>query len=231
MALIDRDAHPERPAARWGRADVLCLAPILALTIWSLVGGGLAISLIGTHPLLFEGLRGSIPAMVSAGGFARVGQLPLWQALAVPLPILCAADPFLYWAGWRYGPRLKNFLIENDVTWRTRMPRLERSFARWGAWAVGFGSLTGASGAFVYVAAGDVRMRLWLFALSDLVGTALRVAAFVALGYFLGKHAVAVAMEVSRYGLWVTLGLLAVIVVGTVVRTRRNLTANAGPPD
>jgi len=231
MAIVEPSTSPERAAPAWGGTDVLCLAPILALTIWSMVGGGLTISLIGTHPLLFESLRGSIPAMVSAGGFARVGQLHLWQALLAPFPILCAADPFLYWAGWRYGPRLKGFLVENDVTWRTRMPRLERSFARWGAWAVGFGSLTGASGAFVYFAAGDVRMRLWLFALSDLLGTALRIIAFVALGYFLGKHAVAVAMQVSKYGLWATLLLVAVIIVGTTVRTRRNLAANAGPRD
>lgn len=231
MALTDRSARPEHFRADWGRVDALCLGPIITFTIWSLLGGGLTISLIGTHPLLFEGLRGSIPAMVSAGGFARVGQVALWQALLVPLPILCGADPFLYWAGWRYGPRLKSFLIENDVSWRERMPRLERSFARWGAWAVAFGSLTGASGAFVYFAAGDVRMRLWLFALSDLAGTLLRVAAFVGLGYFLGKHAVAVAMQVSKYGLWVTLGLVAVIVVGTVLRTRRNLGANAARRD
>ncbi|GAC1342469.1 MAG: hypothetical protein NVSMB29_14180 [Candidatus Dormibacteria bacterium] len=229
MALTDRGAPPERSTTALGRTDALCLAPIILLTIWSLVGGSLTISLIGTHPLLFEGLRGSIPSMVSAGGFARVGQLGLWQALLVPLPILCAADPFLYWAGWRYGPRLKNFLIENDATWRERMPRLERSFARWGAWAVAFGSLTGASGAFVYFAAGDVRMRLWLFALSDLVGTILRVAAFVGLGFFLGQHAVAVALQVSKYGLWVTVALFAVIVIGAVLRTRRNLAAGTGP--
>lgn len=231
MALSDRSASPRQSGRGWGRADVLCLGPILAFSIWTLLGGSLAISLIGTHPLLFEALRGSIPAMVSAGGFAQVGQLAVWQALLAPLPILCAADPFLYWAGWRYGPRLKSFLIENDASWRQRMPRLEHTFARWGAWAVAFGSLTGASGAFVYFAAGDVRMRLWLFALSDLVGTVLRVGAFVGLGYFLGKHAVAVAMQVSKYGLWATIALLALLVVGTVLRTRRNLAANAAPRD
>ncbi|MDQ6747197.1 MAG: hypothetical protein M3010_03705 [Candidatus Dormibacteraeota bacterium] len=231
MALGNRSAPPDRSARGWGRTDALCLGPLLALTVWSLVGGGLAISLIGTHPLLFEALRGSIPAMVSAGGFSRVGQVAVWQALLAPLLILCAADPFLYWAGWRYGPRLKGFLIENDVSWRERMPRLERSFARWGAWAVAFGSLTGASGAFVYFAAGDVRMRLWLFAVSDLAGTLLRVAAFVGLGYFLGGRAVAVAMQVSRYGLWATIGLLVLIVLGTVLRTRRNLAANARRQD
>ena len=63
-----------------------------------------------------------------------------------------------------------------------------------------------------YAAAGWTRMRLIPFLLLDLIGCLLWIALCVGLGYAIGQEAVDVAKAVGRYALWVTLGLVAVIV-------------------
>jgi hypothetical protein len=40
------------------------------------------------------------------------------------------------------------------------------------------------------------------------------------LGYSLGQHAVTVAQTVSRYGLWVSIGIVALIVIAQIRSNR-----------
>jgi len=42
----------------------------------------------------------------------------------------------------------------------------------------------------------------------------------VGLGYTLGQHAVTVAQTVSRYGLWVSIGIVILIVLGQIRNSR-----------
>jgi membrane protein DedA with SNARE-associated domain len=49
------------------------------------------------------------------------------------------------------------------------------------------------------------------FLILDLIGTLLWTGMLVGLGYALGQHAVSVAQTVSHYGLWVTLGIVALV--------------------
>jgi len=63
-------AHGRKP--NW--VDVACIGGIVAGPVWYLAMIPALPSLVGTHPVLLETLSGSLPAMVAAGAFARVGR-------------------------------------------------------------------------------------------------------------------------------------------------------------
>ena len=54
-------------------------------------------------------------------------------------------------------------------------------------------------------------MRLRTFLMLDLIGSLLWIGLCVGLGYAIGQSAVDVAKAVSRYALYVTIGLVAVV--------------------
>jgi membrane protein DedA with SNARE-associated domain len=66
--------------------------------------------------------------------------------------------------------------------------------------------------AIIYVIAGWAGMRLLTFVILDIIGTLLWAGLLSGLGYALGHHAVVVAQGISHYGLWVSIGLVVVIV-------------------
>ena len=63
----------------------------------------------------------------------------------------------------------------------------------------------------VYAAAGWTGMRLRTFLALDLIGSLLWIALCVALGYAIGQSAVDVAKGISRYALYITIGLIVMI--------------------
>ena len=63
----------------------------------------------------------------------------------------------------------------------------------------------------VYAAAGWTRMKLSTFLLLDLIGSLLWIALCVGLGYAIGQSAVDVAKGISRYALYITIGLILLI--------------------
>jgi membrane-associated protein len=203
----------ERGTVQITRADVLCVGPIAVLMIWNLVMTPFAPSLLGPHPLLLETIRGSQSALLAAGAAARTGGAPLWLVCIAPLPILLVADPFLYWAGRRYGRRIVEYLAEQDPRWRRRMARSERWFQRFGAWAIAFGYyIPFVPATLFYLAAGESRMRIRTFVVADLFGTLTWIGIHIGAGYAAGKRATDIAQVISRYGLWLAIA----IIVGAV---------------
>ena len=63
----------------------------------------------------------------------------------------------------------------------------------------------------IYAAAGWTRMRLWVFLLLDAIGSGLWIALCIGLGYAIGQDAVDTAKAISRYGLYIGLGLIVLI--------------------
>lgn len=195
------------------RADVLCLGPLIVLMLWQLAMTPFAPSLLGPHPVLLEAIRGSQSALLAAGAAARTGGAPLWVVCVCPIVILMAQDPFLYWAGRRYGRRIVGYLAEQDPRWNRRMARSERWFQRFGVWAIAFGYyIPFVPAALFYLAAGESRMRFRVFILADLAGTLTWIGIHIGAGYAAGKRATDIAQTISRYGLWLAL----VIIVGAV---------------
>ncbi len=198
------------------RADVLCLGPIIVLTLWNLGMTPFAPGLL-SHPVLLDFIRGSSSAMLAAGAAARTGAAPLWLVLIAPIPILMAADPFLYWAGRRYGRRIVDFLAENDPRWRRRMARSERWFQRFGPWAIAFGYyIPFVPAALFYLAAGESRMRIRTFILADLAGTLTWIGIHIGVGYAAGSTAKHIADTIAKYGLWAAIAIIAGAIVWTV---------------
>jgi len=191
--------------------DVLCVGPIVLSIIYTYAGIPLTPYLLDPHPLLLSALRGTEAAMVSAGAHARVGQYALWEALVAPIFILVWVDPFFYWAGVRYGRRILDYYARQDPKTARRIARGERLFARYGPWAIVSSYFLPVPTVLLYLAAGESRMRFWIFALADLTGTMLWIGLHVSLGWFLGKSVVSVTEAISHYGLWLTIGLIVVV--------------------
>jgi membrane protein DedA with SNARE-associated domain len=76
--------------------------------------------------------------------------------------------------------------------------------------------------AIIYVVVGWAGMRLVTFLILDAIGTLLWAGLLAGLGYELGHHAVVVAQAISHYGLWISIGLIVVIVVFQV-RSQRHM--------
>ena len=69
-------------------------------------------------------------------------------------------------------------------------------------------------------------MRLLTFIILDAIGTLLWAGMLAGLGYALGHHAVVVAQAISHYGLWISIGLIVVIVFFQV-RSQRHMMRTA----
>jgi membrane protein DedA with SNARE-associated domain len=207
---------PDRTGLRRRRA--ICATVLMAAGLYSLLLIPAVPSLLGRDPVLLEGLRGSVAAMVAGGAFARIGQASLVLALLAPLPTLMMADPFMWWAGRLWGPDVTKFLGGRGPRAQRRMERAVRYSERYGSWAVLFAYILPVPSAVIYAAAGWTGMGLRRFLLLDLVGTLLWVALIVGLGYAIGRSAVGVAHQITHYGLLLTVALVVGVVVVAVLR-------------
>lgn len=201
-----------------GRRRAICATVLVLSGLYSLLLIPAVPSLLGRDPVLLEGLRGSVAAMVAGGAFARIGQASLALALLAPLPTLMMADPFMWWAGRLWGPDVTRYLGGRSPRARRRMERAIRFSERYGSWAVVFAYVLPVPSAVIYAAAGWTGMRLRRFLLLDLLGTFLWVVLIVGLGYAIGRSAVDVAHQITHYGLLLTIAL--VVVVGVVAFLR-----------
>lgn len=199
---------------RW--QDALIIGPIVVNTIYYYAGLPLNAFLLGTHPVFLEFIRGSTVSMLAAGGFARVGKAALPAALLAPVLISMWTDPCYFYAGRRYGRRIIEYYERNDPRWRKRIARGERFFRRFGLWTVVFAPFLPVPSALFYLAAGEAGMAFVLFILADLAGTLLYIAMFVAIGWFVGQHAVDVAQTITHYAWWILGGTIVLVVVYSI---------------
>jgi membrane protein DedA with SNARE-associated domain len=213
-------------AGRPRRVDILCWAGIVLSGIyyWALLP--FRAPLVGTHPVLLELLNGSTEAIVAGAAFARVGHGSLVVVLLAALVGLMKFDPLYWWAGRLWGERLITILSGR----RNRGSRYMGHVTRWGrkfTWpAVVVAPFVPFSG-IIYVIAGWAGMGLVTFLILDAIGTLLWAGMLAGLGYELGHHAVVVAQTISHYGLWISIGLVVVILFFQV-RSQRHLVRAAG---
>jgi membrane protein DedA with SNARE-associated domain len=189
---------------RWrvARADALCLGSYVLANVYGLALIPVMPSLLATHPVLLEALQGSVPSVVAAGAFTRVGRTPLWAALTAPLFGMTCLDPITWWLGRRFGRRVLDHVARRGESDRRRIARGEDLFRRWGPWILVAENYQPVPNNVLYLIAGAGGMPLARFIALDLVGAALWIVPMVALGYALGQHAVAVAQTISRDSLW-----------------------------
>jgi membrane protein DedA with SNARE-associated domain len=220
----------------WGgkarKADIICWAGITLSGIYYLCLLPFRAALVGTHPILLEVLNGSTEAIVAAAAFARVGHGSLLVVMLASIPGLMKFDPLFWWAGRLWGERIIDLMFSRR---RGRSRRASRYMewvdrrGRWVLWpAVILAPFLPIPSALIYVIAGSSGMSIITFIVLDIIGSLMWAGMLAGLGYELGHHAVVVAQTISRYGLWFSLAILALIIFGQVRRARAMRSAGPG---
>jgi membrane protein DedA with SNARE-associated domain len=228
---VAADGGQQRPAfddpripwsGKPGRADILCWAGIMLSGIFYWATLPFRASLVGTHPVFLVLLNGSTEGIVAAAAFARVGHGTLIVVLLAALVGIMKFDPLYWWAGRLWGERVIALLSgrrNRGAKYMGRVQRWGRKFT-WPAMIVA--PFLPIPTAIIYVVAGWAGMRLVTFIILDAIGTLLWAGTLAGLGYALGHHAVVVAQTISHYGLWISIGLIVVIVFFQV-RSQRHM--------
>jgi membrane-associated protein len=207
------------------RVDIACWAAITLSGLYYLALLPFRASLVGTHPLILVLLNGSTEGIVSAAAFARTGHGSLAVVLLVSLPGLMKFDLIYWWAGRLWGERVITLFAGQPGGRRHRrgLKFVER-VNRWGpkfTWpAMIITPFLPLPNAIVYAVAGWTGMSWVTFLILDAIGTLGWAGMLAGLGYALGQHAVSVAQAVSRYGLWISIGIVVLVVAGQMRSAR-----------
>jgi membrane-associated protein len=214
-----RPAHDD-PRIPWSgkprRIDILCWLGIVLSGVFYWAVLPFRASLVGTHPVALELLNGSTEAVVAGAAFARIGHGSLVVVVLAGIVGLVKFDP-LFW-GERvialFGGRRNR-----GAKYMARVHRWGRKFT-WPAMIIA--PFLPIPTAIIYVVVGWAGMRLITFIILDIIGQLLWVGLLAGLGYELGHRAVVVAQTISHYGLWISIGLI-VLIVFFQIRSQRHL--------
>jgi membrane protein DedA with SNARE-associated domain len=194
---------------------LMALAGILPLALAPLVP-----ALVASHPALLELIRGSTASIVNMGARARIGDTSIAEAVLLAVPSLMMFDWVFWWAGRRWGDQAFVWMLGGPSPRNERrLVRLHRLEARFGPAGVVLAYFLPLPTVLIYAAVGDGGMPLWRFLILDLLGTILWTGALAAAGWQLGQTAVDVADAVAHYALWITLGIVVVIIAWRAVRS------------
>jgi membrane protein DedA with SNARE-associated domain len=200
--------------------DILCWAAITVTGLYYLLLLPFRASLVGTHPVLLAALNGSTEGIVSAAAFARVGQGSIPVVMLAAVFGLMKFDLIYWWAGRLWGERIILLLSGR----RKHGPKFIARVRRWGrkfTWPIVLvAPFLPLPNPIIYAVAGWAGMSWVTFLVLDLISELAWAGMLVGLGYSLGHHAVVVAQTVSRYGLWFSIGIVLLVIVGQMRRAR-----------
>jgi membrane-associated protein len=206
------------------RVDLACWAAITLSGLYYLAILPWRASLIGTHPLVSVLLNGSTEAIVAAAAFAHVGHGSLVVVLLASIPGLMKFDIIYWWAGRLWGEKIIHLFAGRSERQRQRALRFVARVNRWGRWftwpAIIITPFLPLPNAIIYAVAGWTGMSWVTFLILDAIGSLAWAGMLAGLGYALGQHAVSVAQKVSSYGLWVTIAIVILVVVGQIRSAR-----------
>jgi membrane protein DedA with SNARE-associated domain len=225
------DAQPEEkspwddPRLPWtgkpSKADVACWAAIVGSGLYLLLILPFRASLVGTHPVIGELVNGSTESIIAAAAFASVRKASLIAAILVAFPGLMKFDLVWWWAGRLWGEKIVQIVSGK----RSYGPKFLARVHKWGwrfSWpAVIVTPFLPIPNSIVYVVVGVAGMRLVTFIVLDIIGTALWVGLLIGLGYVLGQRAVTIAKTISHYSLWISIGLVAIVLAAQFRGSRR----------
>lgn len=209
----DGPAQPLPWSGRGERVDRVILGGLIASGLYALLLLPLSPALIGSHPLALEIIRGSTTSVITMGALARTGEASLVVAIIAAVPALIMFDWVFWLAGRRWGHRAVTMFLGRGGKRDRQIRRLEGTMRRLGPAAVLFGYFLPLPTALIDAAAGWVGMRFRTFLILDVLGALLWTGLLAGLGYAIGQPAVDVAHAIGRYALWLTLAVIAAIVV------------------
>ena len=205
------------------RVDIACWGAITLSGLYYLALLPFRASLVGTHPLVSVVLNGSTEAIVSAAAFASKGHGSLVVLLILGVIGTMKFDIIYWWAGRLWGERVIQLFSGRGKRSKKFVARVERS-GRWLTWpAVVLSPFLPIPNALVYAAAGWTGMSWVTFLILDAIGSLAWVGLLAGLGWALGQSAIDVAQEISKYGLWVTIAIVVLVVAAQMrgARARR----------
>jgi len=223
----DRDPWSD-PRLPWDgkprRVDIVCWAAITLSGLYYLALLPFRAALVGTHPVILEVLNGSTEAIVSGAAFARIGHGSLAVVLLAAIPGLMKFDIIYWWAGRLWGERIITLFTGTRARQRRRGERFVAWVNRRGRWvtwpAMVLAPFLPIPSAIVYAVAGWTGMSWVTFLVLDIIGSLGWAGLLAGLGWALGQHAVNVAQEISRYGLWISIAIVVLIVAGQIRSSR-----------
>jgi membrane-associated protein len=194
------------------RIDIACWGAITLSGLYYLALLPFRASLVGTHPLVSVLLNGSTEAIVSAAAFASKGHGSLVVLLILGIIGTMKFDIIYWWAGRLWGERVVQMFSGRGKRSQRFVGWVNRS-GRWVTWpAVVLSPFLPIPNALVYAAAGWTGMSWVTFLVLDAIGSLGWVGLLAGLGWALGQRAIDVAQEISKYGLWVTIAIVVLVV-------------------
>jgi membrane protein DedA with SNARE-associated domain len=230
---------PANRSSRWvpwdgrpRRDDLICWYALGGMAVFYTAMWPVRPLLIGSNPVLLEFLTGSKESIIAAGAFAGVGSVPLVVVVLVAIVGMMKFDAIVWWAGTLWGKG-----IVRKFAGRSRMAtwfaaKVE-TLGPWVMWpAVAMAPWTPVPSSLIYAAAGWTGMRLRTFLVLDGIGSLIRASIYAGLGYAIGQPAVDVVETISANGIWVSLAIVVVMVVGQFARRllRRHLATGQSQP-
>ncbi|MEU9298867.1 hypothetical protein [Streptomyces sp. NPDC048269] len=202
------------PSAR----DLVCWYSIWLVFAYSFAMWPLKPWLIGTHPVLLEVLTGDQSTMTVAGAFARVGETPFVLALIAGVVGMMKFAWVFWLAGRLWGAGLVRLLAgppDERTKKRSRglLARDTPANRRVIAAAVVLAPLPLIPSAPAFASAGWVGMSLTTFLTLNLIGSAAWAGLFTGLGFAIGSPAVQIAEKVTDYAIWVSLAIVAAMLL------------------
>lgn len=203
------------------RGDKILIGGIMLSGLYYLALMPLVPMLVAHHPTLLAMVRGSMTAIVTLGALVRTEHHSLVAAVLVGLPATIMFDWLYWWAGYRWGERGLMLMIGGKPNAGKKLHRVKRLSARFGPAAVILAYILPIPTAMIDAAAGWGGMRLRVFLVCDILGGLLWTGLLVGLGYGMGQGAVDVVNAISRYSLYLTLGLVVLIIARQTAAARR----------
>jgi len=210
-------------------ADLVCGTAIAVCQGWSALSAVLIPAWLGTRPVLLELLNGSALSVAAAGAFVRIGHAVLASALLAVLPLWLPVDIVSWWTGRHFGPGAADWLVRHRPSSKRAVERCELLIDRYGILSVMIAPWLPLPTALMYAANGWRRLPLAVFVLADAVGTLLRAAVMLLIGYTLGATGVRVVREVSDYSAWLTEAVVLGLVGIVYLQARKLNGARPGP--
>ena len=203
-----------------GKADIACWVAVVGSGLFLLALLPFRAALVGTHPVLGELLNGSTESVISAAAFARTGHGLLIVAILAEFPGMMKFDLVWWWAGRLWGEKLILLISGRRSHGSKAMARVHKWGPRFTWPACHRHPLPADPQHDRLRGRRRAGMRLVTFIVLDFIGTALWTGLLIGLGWG-GHHAVVVAQAISRYSLWVSLGIVVIVVVGQFRPARR----------
>lgn len=201
-------------------ADVVCLGGILLSVAVGFASYPLAAFLLA-HVKVHLLATASISALLTAGAAVFAGTIPLWLVLVLGAVGLAKFDPFYFWAGRRYGDNVAHFIEQYGSIKPRTVARAERWVARFGPPLLTVSFFVPIPTRLVMVLLGASGVSWLAFAVADFVGTMLWIVLYVFVGHHFHTQVDHVAHVVNHYSILFGLGLLAVVIVFSVIRGAR----------